>query len=884
MSEYNCLKAYAKIDHATLNCRPLRSWLLGLCIWLAMVFSAFPRPVLDNSDPVGFFTTVADEMLRNSTATWLSANPNLYVQTFSTAAPFGVTNIPVLVSNSFVYTPAVNRLLQLSANIYDASTNSPWPSVFRPLFYVVNQGGFNNVYINGYQQVASVNGAGDPQLATPTNAASLTAGTYTNQNVYGVPWIIGAKEGLPNFNQFSMLNAVQILRKLQVAKPSMVASLSQFQTNQMYVFSINNLLGCSLWNSYTSAYTGNLTVVAKDNLTVWLTNDAPGFSPLGFADLPIVSVIGTTNWLGTLWASSDPTVNIFGVGNNSFNIPLNLTNAFLPNAIYREAGYNGAANPYFDVSDTSYQQNVWTPPLRHFGLQTTNNLQVFILAFTNGVYYVIDYVHFAGPNTSLDINTNLADPDTVNPGSSGTPAYMWSTNGYNGGITPWGVVNQINVSLGSSALPPGETWTSVSNLPAGLPQTVAVEQAFFSGFFDTAQTHPGLFEYNGKLYTNSFLTMQVPYTPVRIITNSVNWQANDPLVHYLASDLDYNNGPAIGHLSTIDAISFNPWLELTNLTMPFSPWGQDYYSFSLAQNNGSNITYVPVGTANWLTTIKDPLMWRSDNWDFPSGQGLPLSTLGQIHRGTPWQTVYLKASDILASGTLGINTWMKWAGNINYFDATNSAPINDRFLMGLLIPMMNTNSPTQLMSVNDGNLTDWLNVLNGIVVLTNSGPDIGYVASPQFDSYVMSSSSAQALQIANAIAQAKANQPNHIFKSIGAILQTAALTENSPWLNWNDSIQQQFGISDEAYEAVPSQLLPLLRPDSVGAVVQNNGGWMVQFSGSDSYAYVLQTSTDLVNWISVSTNCPVQGSFNVPISPTFNSKNQFYRSGLLPIK
>ncbi|HXR03988.1 MAG TPA: hypothetical protein VN836_04695, partial [Verrucomicrobiae bacterium] len=33
---------------------------------------------------------------------------------------FGVTNIPVVINNRFVYTPAVNRLLQLAANIYDS--------------------------------------------------------------------------------------------------------------------------------------------------------------------------------------------------------------------------------------------------------------------------------------------------------------------------------------------------------------------------------------------------------------------------------------------------------------------------------------------------------------------------------------------------------------------------------------------------------------------------------------------------------------------------------------------------------------------------------------------------------------------------------------------
>ena len=45
--------------------------------------------------------------------------------------------------------------------------------------------------------------------------------------------------------------------------------------------------------------------------------------------------------------------------------------------------------------------------------------------------------------------------------------------------------------------------------------------------------------------------------------------------------------------------------------------------------------------------FKDPLMTRPDNWDFPADKLPTVGWLGRVHRGTPWQTVYLKASDIL---------------------------------------------------------------------------------------------------------------------------------------------------------------------------------------------------------------------------------------------
>ena len=63
-----------------------------------------------------------------------------------------------MISNRFVYSSAVNRLLQLAANMYDATTNNfgvngnnyNYPSVFRPTFWVTNEFGYTNVYINGY--------------------------------------------------------------------------------------------------------------------------------------------------------------------------------------------------------------------------------------------------------------------------------------------------------------------------------------------------------------------------------------------------------------------------------------------------------------------------------------------------------------------------------------------------------------------------------------------------------------------------------------------------------------------------------------------------------------------------------------------------------------
>jgi hypothetical protein len=78
------------------------------------------------------------------------------------------------------------------------------------------------------------------------------------------------------------------------------------------------------------------------------------------------------------------------------------------------------------------------------------------------------------------------------------------------------------------------------------------------------------------------------------------------------------------------------------------------------------------------------------------------------------------------------------------------------------------------------------------------------------------------------------------------------------------------------------QFLPLLRPDSVGSISQSDGTLQIQFTGADGYAYAVQTSSNLLDWIAVRTNHPANGSFNFLEVPPAASPHRFYRSVLRP--
>lgn len=196
-----------------------------------------------------------------------------------------------------------------------------------------------------------------------------------------------------------------------------------------------------------------------------------------------------------------------------------------------------------------------------------------------------------------------------------------------------------------------------------------------------------------------------------------------------------------------------------------------------------------------------------------------------------------------------------------------------------LASLFETNYPS-LFSVNDENPSDWEGLLNGMTALTNTVSNfiIPFV-QPQFAMLTIFSNSAQAATIVNAIETQRAAQPLSFFTNVGDIFAIPSLSDASPYLNSSPVPQMTNGINDVAYEAIPSQLLPLLRADSIGSVVPASGQEVIQYTGDDNHAYAIQISPDLMHWTTLSTNCPVGGSFSITNGAT--AGQQFYRTVLV---
>ena len=521
-----------------------------------------------------------------------------------------------------------------------------------------------------------------------------------------------------------------------------------------------------------------------------------------------------TVWPGSKW-QSDGTLDPSAA--SPFYVPIYTTQGFVTNETYQ---WGGGFLPANTAGWEGGVQNL--PNLPHFDLLTTNRLQAFILATDKlGNQRVIDYVHFNGPDSQRDLNVEIQTY-----GNNSAYNNMWDTNSNTGGIA-YGIISQLGVSQGSVKFDSGY-WTED-------PFAAAEIDAFFVFMGGTATGLP--VPLNSAQLTNKFnsyytnLTMQAPFSPTVIAYEYTSWQANDPLVHSLASDINFSEAGVTGTNTYYSppVPTLPPLLpNIGALNDRYQPWGKSH-SPSGSDANGYNMAY------------KDPLVRQSDDWDLPANKFPSVGWLGRVHRGTPWQTVFLKATNILAFGTAarnGINTWKSWTGNINTYDATNTTPVQDRLLFDLFSTALNDNAtrgqlPINMGAADTGNpaagLAAWSAVFSGVTVLSNTTsdfnlkqfafmnprPPITYTAQ-RIDPAGVNAFNSPLMQLVTNINFTRAHLTNDdgvvgAFEHVGDILAVRPLTERSPFLNRSTGTQVTNGINDALYEWLPQQVMSLLR-------------------------------------------------------------------------
>ena len=340
--------------------------------------------------------------------------------------------------------------------------------------------------------------------------------------------------------------------------------------------------------------------------------------------------------------------------------------------------------------------------------------------------------------------------------------------------------------------------------------------------------------------TNLSLEMQAPFNPAAKLAILSTWQANDPLVHYHTADLRLA-GTATNHqyLKPSQAASNVPPSSLGFLNNRYSPWGPN------------PLTAYESPTA-YNRSLRDPGISSPDDWNFPTNETLSSAWLGRIHRGTPWQTIYLKAEP---AGLFGPDGWTNsspgLATNANGMIFSRTHPTNDWKLVALLASLLNTNDLRTLTSINTTNAAEWTSTFSGLTVLSNDLTTVTFGAPVGYETNVITADAPQLATILSGIERKRAARRGEYFNSVADLLSVPELSTASPWLNLSGD-QLKWGITEEGYEMLPNQLLALVRADPVGTAAISNGTVFLHFTAEDGLAYRVESTSDFASWTKVS--------------------------------
>ena len=437
---------------------------------------------------------------------------------------YAITEIPVFPTNQ--YSSALHRILQMAANILDANSTNIYPSVFRPLFGAGPISGVN--YIVGYTN--------DDQVSTLQN--------WLNSNTNGLPMVIGAKKGFPNFNEFTMRTDMLVSRKVQVTRPSAAAGTRPNGTNVMYMLGISNHFGLEVWNSYNQPYPRAITVTVSNITALTLENG------LGIQSNGLFTTASSTNMAPYQWQGGETL---------GFLQPINTNAVFLNNSAYR-FGVN-----QFDPISTNTYEGILDFPLPYWVL-TLSNRMTYLMQEGNRI---VDFV-LLNADYTVDLHRDLVanqNPYQSIAGASPSLFLLWDTNRAVYNAPTRGILQQIGMANGSIPTTAAE-WRDYALAGRGIERDKDSAIGAFRNFLGLGPISAVPF------MTNMSLAMQAPFNPAAKLAVVTTWQANDPLVHTHIADLTMSPSNSNRQYYPPSYPSSNvPPASLGMLNVRYSPWG-----------------------------------------------------------------------------------------------------------------------------------------------------------------------------------------------------------------------------------------------------------------------------------------------------------------------
>ena len=504
----------------------------------------------------------------------------------------------------------------------------------------------------------------------------------------------------------------------------------------------------------------------------------------------------------------------------------------------------------------------------------------------------------AGVNEGFDnIGGNLGGGATSNRPLR--MAELWQTNFLAGRVIPLGFENQFSASVNplrvlqfwEAATLPGVQTTGDPRVDASLGL-----RAFLYGINSVPRSAQvvarreldRLLASGGNVNGNR---IQVGFNPVGEVQLTERRMANDPFVHYTKEDLQpgglvythpegywkfYADVHPERRPSMFQGLQLDPGIaesrvaeasgdflvttiyRTNRVAAPYkfinayAPWG-------ISANLGTGIP-TPILAVDMA--YKDPLITNSAAWSFPTPTNAfaSIGQLGRIHRGTPWQTVYLKSpvANIETDDAGHISDrhhWRWWSGSYG------THPTNDWALLDTFSTALTENAARGQVGVNQTNLAAWSAILSGVPALRRLASDgtnlvatvldpAGGNGSSYLHRIVSGYTNAQGQAVrgivsgfvhtnvwpgdplveigvgldGNPVRQQRPRRSLPRFRSVGEICSVETLSAGSPLLenvlpDPNNPDRPFRAVPDEVVERLPQQILSLLKAEEPRYVV-----------------------------------------------------------------
>jgi hypothetical protein len=785
-------EADGKIDINYIN---VRSWLTGeeirstdLIPWTSPQLVLVPRlgrrVDLGRPGPELFFMTVVTNLLlREPELAFMVTNARPFADR---NLPFGIPlRIPIFTNGSTMttnlplpgplYSGRLHQILQLAANIHDATTGAKngevepyFPSVFRPQFDD-QRSTDGKVYITNYVLVQDAIEVTPPGIWRDLD--SRDPFTPPNDLVYGIPLIIGARKGFPNFNELAVMTTSETTRKLTVFRS--VSNAEPHTIEQDLSLKVRTRIQVEARNPWDRTNARPLQLVVSLRAGLQVSN-----APITVAD--------------RIWFDQ-----------RAYNYFVYPTPGFWPGES-KDGGAQQFTNslvlsPVFEtnVLDWAIRQNILSSPTNlntNFTVTINNRLNFYILDIDrNNNPRIVDFVTLNRPRNQFEIGRKMDEdlPESNDP--SGLLVKIWSSardQTYN----TLGIRNQLGMS---------QVYQAVSDNVWGNYDSTVLSKA------DAA------IKFNRFMTLKEVGTNQAPFTPTRLIVQANYYQVDDPLVHYNFEDLRNDTSKEVYGTERLNSARTNLNVSMGQVNLKAHAWNR-------GEIGNSSVTPSLPGEDLLDPRLRDPGLLHPEYWDFPTNLFANIGWLGRVHRGTPWQSIYLKSR--------GPNTaaiWREHSGNQRHLNSANlMQPPRDWELLDIFTTAPHPNATRGRLSINQANLAAWSAVLSGAVT-SEAIPhpdDASFTAStnvvmapaaisPDIE-HIVEGINLQRVLVSSNRYNGYLHAP---FNKLSDLMSTPELSEASPFLNAD--INQFDGykptgtaiITDADYERIPQQILSLVK-------------------------------------------------------------------------